>query len=448
VSLIRFHEDRALGANQSLTREGFLVCKDVPIARTGVMIYVGGEVPGLIPARDGLIEVERTPEVVFCPNSIASFEGKPVTMDHPEEDVDPTNWKRLAVGTVMNVRRGEGFLKDSLVADLFITDKDAIRVIRSGDKRQVSCGYDATYDQIEPGFGRQSSVVGNHVAIVNRGRCGESCRIGDTEMTELSWTEKVQRAFRTGDAKAFNAAIKDFDPAELAKKKDDAKDPAAPPPATDKPDATGVHHHITVNVGKDGNAAADAADPAAADPSATQPTAEAAADPIGVLTDAITQLMARIDALETMVKGKSADDPTSQDDPTTYDSASIVDEYHDVLSRAELLVPGIRFPTYDAKADPKATLDGICAFRRRALDAAYVGDRGRELMSDFYDGKTSMKLMTCDAVKVLFNAASSKARDANNSHSSARDHEGVKKGILSIADINKRNREVWAKNAN
>jgi hypothetical protein len=421
VSLIRFHEDRALGANQSLTREGFLVCKDVPIARTGVMIYVGGEVPGLIPARDGLIEVERTPEVVFCPNSIASFEGKPVTMDHPEEDVDPTNWKRLAVGTVMNVRRGEGFLKDSLVADLFITDKDAIRVIRSGDKRQVSCGYDATYDQIEPGFGRQSSVVGNHVAIVNRGRCGESCRIGDTEMTELSWTEKVQRAFRTGDAKAFNAAIKDFDPAELAKKKD---------------------------VGKDGNAAADAADPAAADPSATQPTAEAAADPIGVLTDAITQLMARIDALETMVKGKSADDPTSQDDPTTYDSASIVDEYHDVLSRAELLVPGIRFPTYDAKADPKATLDGICAFRRRALDAAYVGDRGRELMSDFYDGKTSMKLMTCDAVKVLFNAASSKARDANNSHSSARDHEGVKKGILSIADINKRNREVWAKNAN
>jgi hypothetical protein len=43
---------------------------------------------------------------VFHPDSIASFEGKPVVNDHPMEDVTPDNWKQLAIGHIRRDVRG------------------------------------------------------------------------------------------------------------------------------------------------------------------------------------------------------------------------------------------------------------------------------------------------------------------------------------------------------
>ncbi|MFU1949286.1 DUF2213 domain-containing protein, partial [Bordetella avium] len=171
-----FYTVQKLGEKQELTNEGFLLCRDVPIARIGELLYADGEVP-VEATPDGLIKINRSPEEVFRPETIASFEGKPVTLDHPDDFVTPETWRQLAVGTVQNVRQGQGIENDYLFADLLITDAQAIEDIRSG-LREVSCGYEADYEQVEPGRGEQRNIIGNHVALVERGRCGPRCAIG------------------------------------------------------------------------------------------------------------------------------------------------------------------------------------------------------------------------------------------------------------------------------
>ena len=63
------------------TPEGYLVCLNVPIARTGSMEYMDGEVDGIEAGDDGMIIAVRD-ESIFEPATLASCEGKPVTIDH------------------------------------------------------------------------------------------------------------------------------------------------------------------------------------------------------------------------------------------------------------------------------------------------------------------------------------------------------------------------------
>ena len=167
-----------LGPQQSLTPEGFLVIRAVPLARTGPQLYSDQEIP-IKGDSSGRIVIDREPDEVFSPATIASLNGKPVTLDHPDDDVDPTNYADLAVGTVLNVRRGSNANNNLLYGDLVITDPDAIEAIRSKDVREVSVGYRAKYQQTGPGRGRQTAIVCNHLALVSDGRCGPACRIGD-----------------------------------------------------------------------------------------------------------------------------------------------------------------------------------------------------------------------------------------------------------------------------
>ena len=97
---MRFYAAAQLGPSQSLTPEGFLACRDTPIARIGDMAYVGDELPGLNAGPDGMIQVSRGEADLFADDAIASFEGKPVVIGHTW--VTPKNWKSLAVGTMQN----------------------------------------------------------------------------------------------------------------------------------------------------------------------------------------------------------------------------------------------------------------------------------------------------------------------------------------------------------
>ena len=137
------------------TPEGFLLCRDVPLTRTGVFEYTASEVP-VEASLDGMVKIQRDDDEVFAQNTIASFEGKPVTINHPEGMVTPENWSELAHGIVQNVRRGQGEMSDLLLGDLLITTEKGIELVKSG-LREVSCGYDAQYEQIEKGKGRQKT---------------------------------------------------------------------------------------------------------------------------------------------------------------------------------------------------------------------------------------------------------------------------------------------------
>ena len=175
-----------LSENISLREpEGYLICLNVPVARTGSQNYLPSELG--IPEPDSrLIPVHRPEEEVFSEACIASFEGMPVTDDHPRspDGVTSENIRYLQKGHAMNIRRGAGEDSDLLLADLIITDPVLVEEILSG-KREISCGY--TYSlREENGNFVQREIRGNHVAVVDSGRAGPRVSIQDQEPTELA----------------------------------------------------------------------------------------------------------------------------------------------------------------------------------------------------------------------------------------------------------------------
>lgn len=194
----RFYSVAKLSERISETPEGFLVCEGVPITRAGALMYSPSETP--VTAGKGSTVISRTIEDIHDPATIASFEGKPVTINHPDDFVTPDNWRELTVGLVQNVRPGEGEDADKLLADLLITDREAISAVKSKQLREVSCGYEAEYVEISPGVGRQENIIGNHVALVQSGRCGSECAIFDNapkkEKLPMTVKDKLMGLFK------------------------------------------------------------------------------------------------------------------------------------------------------------------------------------------------------------------------------------------------------------
>ena len=157
--------------------EGYLICLNVPVARTGVQEYLPEELG--LPPDDAPVPVYRPAEEVFDDACMASFEGMPVTDDHPRtaEGVTAENIRYLQKGHAHNVRRGEGKEADLLLADLIITDPDLQAEILGG-KREISCGYNYTLAR-EGGRYLQRNIRGNHIAVVDAGRAGPRVAIRD-----------------------------------------------------------------------------------------------------------------------------------------------------------------------------------------------------------------------------------------------------------------------------
>lgn len=174
------------------TPEGFLICKDVPIARTGTQQYRGCEFGG--PVADGIYNVQRPEVEVFDRAAVTSFEGKPVCDEHPEEDVTPDNYGRYMKGVCRDVRRGDGDLSNCLVADLVIYDADLINKIEAG-KREISCGYDCLWNPTSDSSYDQLEIRGNHVAVVDKGRAGHKVAIRDTADDKKGGTKMSKSLF-------------------------------------------------------------------------------------------------------------------------------------------------------------------------------------------------------------------------------------------------------------
>jgi len=222
------------------TPEGYLVCRDVPIARTGDMVYRAGELE-LEGDPDRLVTVRREEAEVFSPAAIASFEGKDVTAGHPAEMVGPENHAAYTKGHVQNVRR-EG---DYLLVDLLVKDAALISDIRNNIVREVSCGYHCQYVPDGSGY-RQAHIRGNQVGVVPRGGAGREVAIKDsaenagkgTDMSKFS--EAILKAFGMAAHEAEDpAAVEALIPtaataldAEPAGKAPEAA-PAAAVPASD-----------------------------------------------------------------------------------------------------------------------------------------------------------------------------------------------------------------------
>lgn len=167
--------------HRSYTPEGYLICTDCAFANLGGRIYAASEVPDQKPDAQGRVYAFRDSKELFDPLTIASFELKPITLEHPDDVVllDADSAKRHQVGTLFNVRRGTGPQSDSLVGDLQITDAQTIAAVESGDLKELSAGFSSRLESLGPGISIERRIRGNHVAIVPRGRCGPLCSLRD-----------------------------------------------------------------------------------------------------------------------------------------------------------------------------------------------------------------------------------------------------------------------------
>ena len=185
------------------TPEGYLICYDVNIARIGTQEYLGSE----LGVEDEVVVVNRPPEEVFKPATVASFEGKPFTNDHPFELLDVSNTSIYEKGHVQNVRISDD--KTYIIADIMVKDAQTISDIENG-KRELSAGYNCDCIQDEDGNWYQCNIIGNHVALVDKGRAGNKVRINDKkkEINSMKTQKNVL-------GKLLKAFAKDAEPEEM-----------------------------------------------------------------------------------------------------------------------------------------------------------------------------------------------------------------------------------------
>lgn len=239
-----------ISENMTVTPEGYLVCQNVPIGRTGWMRYFGQEIPAAFGEPMGtIVQVYRSPEELFSPETIASFEGKPVTNTHPHTNLDINTAPMTERGHVQNVRR-EG---DFLVADLHVKDAGLVSEVQNKLKREVSSGYDCSWHKIGEGQYEQREIIGNHVAVVPNGRAGPKVAIHDSdpgeepsEKPETGGKKKMKITQKMLAAIGFKQFAQDADPEDIAKamdalqegdepKKEPVKDEKSEPEKKDEP---------------------------------------------------------------------------------------------------------------------------------------------------------------------------------------------------------------------
>ncbi|MFV7500455.1 DUF2213 domain-containing protein [Acinetobacter pittii] len=427
VDRSNFYTTGQIGRTRETTPEGYLLCRDVPLARIGKLLYGDGEVP-VTADNSGLIIIERGEDVLFDPRTIASFEGKPVTDDHPEDWVTPENWKKLSNGTAHDVRRGEDEDSDCLVADLLITDKDMIDAVMKG-KVEISLGYDADYTEISVGKGIQTNIFGNHIALVKKGRCGSRCKIGDSFMPKQSkgWLESLRKAKRTIDEVLEKA--KSTDEEDVETEDDDEDDDG-------KTTDAAINRELLKTL------------------KTVQTTVQTFDERLSNLEKKKTkdsESETEDDDEEGDGKGKETEDDILEAEQAQKLSEQGIqnhtgDSLQEVLSRAEVLVPGFKMPTFDSANNGQAVLNT----KRNVLKQAYATADGQKAIKPFVGATPNFDTMPAYTVDAAFIGASELLKQQNNA-------AGVRSGIstrdfgrapMTPAEMNKRNREYWANKGN
>lgn len=448
-----YYTTEKISANIEKTPEGFVLCRDVPVARIGTQMYAKGEIP-VQPDADGLIRIERTPAEVFKQESLDSYIGKPVTIEHPPgNDVSPATYHKFAVGTTLNPRvRGN----EEVIVDLLIYEPEAIRVVLEKEKREVSAGYDCEYIQFAPGSGAQKDIIINHVAIVDDGRCGTRCAIGDTgkqltkgrkHMTLKEWAVKVRAAF-TGNKTDELATLMSSVPARVG---------------DDDGGGTGeLHLHMAP---KDGVTADDF--------EAFKGDNDKEHKDIKKTCDSLDERVKVLEASAGEGNDKTGDGKRSKDDDNpelttdkemeeekegaskTGDSATLGEVMQRVMSQSEIIFPGVPVMTLDSKAAPKVTLSGICAHRRKTIGFALSVPKTYEMVTEVRGGRTldhnTLAKLNCGSVKMLFEGVHALAKTKNTAdHAAATVPYDPSKGFVvsgagkSPAEVNAANRKLWA----
>lgn len=445
-----------IGDNRKLLANGSLLCENVPIARTGVQMYREGEIPLEAPKRPGaakVIYVTRDRATLFAPESLGSIVGAAITLDHPPVDVDPTNWNMLAKGFVMDAWQGEdGDAADLMFADLVVTDKGLIHKINHEGLREVSLGYSAHYEQTGDGEGRQHGIVSNHVALVERGRCGPRCAIGDRQPGEMNMakagTGGSRPRVRLNDTVAAMREHLDA----LAGDGEDGED------------EDGVHVHV--HMGSEGGSThtartTDGDDGGGDDDPPRNRTIDAATEErFGNIEEGMLELrdaQTSQNSLLAAIAAKVGVEPPKSN-TADGDSTALQTSYMQFAAHAEILVPGYKATTFDSALPRAKTVDAMCSGRRAVLTLLGATADGATLLKNVTsDEGFDVAAAPCDMVATVFKSAAT-VKAASNNRSTTGDRLSVPIGTVGQSvvggggmkmptadEINAANAEYWAK---
>ncbi len=426
---MKYYSPTRLSENIGETPEGYLICIGVPIARTGEMVYVSGETP-LEVGDDGKVLVYRSEKEVFNEKTIASFEGKSVTIRHPEKFVDPSNWRELTIGVIQNVRRGKGEQDQELLADVLVMDAEGIKKVKEG-LREVSCGYEADFVQDEKGRGEQINIIGNHLALVEQGRAGSSFAIRDHKGVsdmKKSLKEKVMELFSNAQAEA----VKVIDAAAEEKKDDkkkegEGKDAEAEVIVDNKAVMQAIDELKGMLAGKKDDKKKDGSDTVVGDEEeGASPSLE---ERLNKLEAAVAKLLER-EAKEDEVKVDDEDAEEIVEDEDMEGESSLVG---DEAAQVEILAPGL-----------KATKN----IKVEALKKAYSTKDGKAAIEKLI-GKRAPAYDSASEVEVLFNGAAEILKSTRTEEfagsKQVRDSKTEGNKVYSPEDINAMNKEYYSK---
>lgn len=270
--------------DEHYSAEGYFY--DNPIlTRTGIFKYT---------LEDGSERRElRRPEDVFDPESLASYEGKPIIITHDAQVIDKDNARRERVGTILTPGQQDG---ETVRAKIVIDDPDAVK---ASGLRELSVGY---YQDLimepgewngEPYDAIQTHIRVNHLALVAVARAGDDARLNmDSQdsnggMTPMDENEKMNNPAQDDDATV-----------DTTKPTTDDGEGAGSPPVTPGLDPVGVQAAIKAYLtATTGGATADDENNPAAGGDPTKPTEDDGEDD-PTKPDALAEITARRDAME------------------------------------------------------------------------------------------------------------------------------------------------------
>lgn len=152
---------------------GRMLVSDTQITKESVDSYFGREIPGYEAfglAPEKVYKIYRP--AAELKKALKKFNNIPL-LDMHILDYGDAPQKNHRVGSVSNARMDGG----TVFADLGIWDKDAIKGIQDGSRKELSCGYQAdtiykpgVFDGEEYTF-LMKNILPNHLSLVPRARC-------------------------------------------------------------------------------------------------------------------------------------------------------------------------------------------------------------------------------------------------------------------------------------
>jgi uncharacterized protein len=356
--------DRMTVSKREITPQGYMVAPAV-IGRCGIQEYLRSEL-GLDGDPDAVVRLMRTPDEVFRPETIASFENVPLTYRHPDSGVDASNWPELSKGHVRDVAK---LPADLLGGTVWVMDAQQVARVASGDV-DLSCGYGFDLD-LAPGVaadgqafdGYQRNILGDHLAILDRSvdspRGGPVCRIGDKQQKENVMKRIVQ-------SKDGLVVVGEFE----------------------EPQATAVQNMLDSILGQRDQAVNDFA-------TFKKKTAKDLAEAVGAKDAAIAEKDKTIAARDADIVRLNSALAAAK----AIDVDALVTEKTEVVTDAKKIAP-----TLDAKGTP-------AQIRRAALTVA-AGDAINKVVIESHVGADGIEKASDDKVKAAFDLLTKISRDA------------------------------------